>query len=47
MPVNNLPFTAEKNPEKALVKPFKLYYYTAANDSATVIAGTNIGRYAC
>jgi dipeptidyl aminopeptidase/acylaminoacyl peptidase len=34
-----LAFTAEKNPEKALVKPFKLYYYTASKDSATVIAG--------
>jgi dipeptidyl aminopeptidase/acylaminoacyl peptidase len=31
-------FTAEKNPEKALVKPFKLYYYNAAKDSAEVIA---------
>jgi dipeptidyl aminopeptidase/acylaminoacyl peptidase len=36
-----LAFTAEKNPEKALVKPFKLYYYTASKDSATVIAGPN------
>ncbi|MGY4536436.1 dipeptidyl aminopeptidase/acylaminoacyl peptidase [Mucilaginibacter sp. UYNi724] len=34
-----LAFTAEKNPEKATVKPFKLYYYTAFKDSATVIAG--------
>jgi dipeptidyl aminopeptidase/acylaminoacyl peptidase len=33
-----LAFTAEKNLEKALVKPFKLYYYTAAKDSATIIA---------
>ncbi|MEB0249497.1 S9 family peptidase, partial [Mucilaginibacter sp. 5B2] len=33
-----LAFTAEKNTEKALVKPFKLYYYTASKDSATVIA---------
>ncbi|WPV01341.1 prolyl oligopeptidase family serine peptidase [Mucilaginibacter sp. cycad4] len=31
-------FTAEKNPEKALIKPFKLYYYSAAKDSAEVIA---------
>ncbi|NVM65484.1 dipeptidyl aminopeptidase/acylaminoacyl peptidase [Mucilaginibacter sp. SG538B] len=31
-------FTAEKNPEKALVKPFKLYYYNTAKDSAEVIA---------
>ncbi|MES2265979.1 MAG: prolyl oligopeptidase family serine peptidase [Bacteroidota bacterium] len=34
-----LAFTAEKNPEKALVKPFKLYYYISSKDSATVIAG--------
>ncbi|RFZ94281.1 S9 family peptidase [Mucilaginibacter conchicola] len=33
-----LAFTAEKNPEKAQVKPFKLYYYTTGKDSATVIA---------
>jgi len=33
-----LAFTAEKNPEKALVKPFKLYYYNATKDSAEVIA---------
>ncbi|RFZ86032.1 S9 family peptidase [Mucilaginibacter terrenus] len=33
-----LAFTAEKNPEKALVKPFKLYYYTLGKDSANVIA---------
>ncbi|TSD66587.1 S9 family peptidase [Inquilinus sp. KBS0705] len=34
-----LAFTAEKNPEKALVKPFKLYYYTlSAKDTASVIA---------
>jgi dipeptidyl aminopeptidase/acylaminoacyl peptidase len=33
-----LAFTAEKNAEKALVKPFKLYYYTPGKDSATVIA---------
>ncbi|HEY9196443.1 MAG TPA: S9 family peptidase, partial [Mucilaginibacter sp.] len=31
-------FTAEKNPEKALVKPFKLYYYNTTKDSADVIA---------
>ncbi|MDN3548315.1 S9 family peptidase [Mucilaginibacter aquaedulcis] len=31
-------FTAEKNPEKALVKPFKLYYYTNNRDSAEIIA---------
>jgi len=33
-----LAFTAEKNPEKALVKPFKLYYYTSSRDSAVIIA---------
>lgn len=33
-----LAFTAEKNPEKALVKPFKLYYYTVGKDSAVIIA---------
>ncbi|TWR31302.1 S9 family peptidase [Mucilaginibacter pallidiroseus] len=34
-----LAFTAEKNPEKALVKPFKLYYYAiGGKDSASVIA---------
>ncbi|QQL51154.1 S9 family peptidase [Mucilaginibacter ginkgonis] len=31
-------FTAEKNPEKAQVKPFKLYYYNIGTDSAKVIA---------
>jgi dipeptidyl aminopeptidase/acylaminoacyl peptidase len=37
-----LAFTAEKNPEKALVKPFKLYYYnTAVKDTARIIAGEN------
>ncbi|MGI4729151.1 MAG: prolyl oligopeptidase family serine peptidase [Janthinobacterium lividum] len=33
-----LAFTAEKNPEKAQVKPFKLYYYNLTKDSAEVIA---------
>lgn len=33
-----LAFAAEKNPEKAQVKPFKLYYYNLTNDSAEVIA---------
>ncbi|OOQ61778.1 alpha/beta hydrolase family protein [Mucilaginibacter pedocola] len=33
-----LAFTAEKNPEKALVKPFKLYYYNTDKDSAIVLA---------
>jgi len=34
-----LAFVAEKNPEKAPVKPFKLYYYALGKDSATAIAG--------
>ncbi|TWR26149.1 S9 family peptidase [Mucilaginibacter achroorhodeus] len=33
-----LAFAAEKNPEKAQVKPFKLYYYSQGKDSAVVIA---------
>ena len=33
-----LAFTAEKNPEKAAVKPFKLYYYGINGDSAAVVA---------
>ncbi|WP_158827907.1 S9 family peptidase [Mucilaginibacter lacusdianchii] len=36
---NQLAFTAEKNPEKAQVKPYKLYYYSVGKDSAQVIAG--------
>ncbi|MFA6086239.1 alpha/beta hydrolase family protein [Mucilaginibacter sp.] len=36
-----LAFTAEKNPEKAQVKPFKLYYYQIGKDSADVIAAPN------
>ncbi len=36
-----LAFTAEKNPEKALVKPFKLYYYNTGKDTAEVIAAPN------
>jgi dipeptidyl aminopeptidase/acylaminoacyl peptidase len=35
-------FTTEKNPEKALVKPFKLYYYNLTRDSATVIAAEGL-----
>jgi len=35
-------FAAEKNPEKALVKPFKLYYYNLTRDSATVIAAEGL-----
>jgi dipeptidyl aminopeptidase/acylaminoacyl peptidase len=38
---NQLAFTAEKNPEKAQVKPYKLYYYSANTDSAIVIAAPN------
>lgn len=37
-----LAFTAEKNPEKAQVKPFKLYYYKLGEDSATVIAAAGM-----
>jgi dipeptidyl aminopeptidase/acylaminoacyl peptidase len=37
-----LAFTAEKNPEKAPVKPFKLYYYNTGKDSAMAIAGPNM-----
>lgn len=33
-----LAFTAEKCPEKALVKPSKLYYYNSTQDTAEVIA---------
>ncbi|WP_299287545.1 prolyl oligopeptidase family serine peptidase [uncultured Mucilaginibacter sp.] len=33
-----LAFAAEKNPEKAQVKPFKLYYYNTSKDSAEVVA---------
>jgi dipeptidyl aminopeptidase/acylaminoacyl peptidase len=35
-------FTAEKNPEKALIKPFKLYYYNTTKDSAEVIAAAGL-----
>lgn len=35
---NQLAFTAEKNPEKAQVKPYKLYYYNTKADSAEVLA---------
>jgi len=34
-----LSFLADKSPEKALLKDFKLYYYTAELDSAIVLAG--------
>lgn len=33
-----LAFTAEKSPEKALQKPYSLYYYTPERDSANIIA---------
>jgi dipeptidyl aminopeptidase/acylaminoacyl peptidase len=36
-----LAFTAEKNLEKAQVKPFKLYYYQIGKDSAEVAAAPN------
>ncbi|WP_428329476.1 prolyl oligopeptidase family serine peptidase [Mucilaginibacter sp.] len=36
-----LAFTAEKNPEKAQVKPFKLYYYNTTKDTADIIAAPN------
>ena len=36
-----LAFTGEKNPEKALVKPFKLYYYNTLKDTAETIAAPN------
>lgn len=35
---NQLAFTAEKNAEKALQKPYSLYYYTLQQDSAKIIA---------
>lgn len=35
-------FTAEKNPEKAQVKPFKLYYYQIGKDSAEVLAAASL-----
>ncbi|MDT3401558.1 alpha/beta hydrolase family protein [Mucilaginibacter terrae] len=37
-----LAFAAEKNPERARVKPYKLYYYSSSNDSASVIAGAGM-----
>lgn len=37
-----LAFSAEKNPEKALVKPFKLYYYNTTKDTAEVIAAEGL-----
>ncbi|UEG51969.1 prolyl oligopeptidase family serine peptidase [Mucilaginibacter daejeonensis] len=37
-----LAFVAEKNPERAQVKPFKLYYYNSGKDSAMAIAGPNM-----
>ncbi|MGZ3756785.1 MAG: S9 family peptidase [Mucilaginibacter sp.] len=36
-----LAFTAEKNPERAQVKPYKLYYYNTTADSAVVLAAPN------
>jgi len=34
---NQLAFTAEKNKEKALQKPYKLYYYTPESDTANIL----------
>jgi len=36
-----LAFAAEKSPEKALQKPYSLYYYTSERDTANVIASIN------
>jgi dipeptidyl aminopeptidase/acylaminoacyl peptidase len=36
-----LAFTAEKNPEKARVKPYSLYYYNTTADSAKALAAPN------
>jgi dipeptidyl aminopeptidase/acylaminoacyl peptidase len=37
-----LAFTAEKNPEKAKIKPYSLYYYSATSgDTAKLLAGPN------
>ncbi|MEH6306511.1 prolyl oligopeptidase family serine peptidase [Olivibacter sp. CPCC 100613] len=36
-----LAFTAEKSPEKALQKPYSLYYYTPERDTANVIANVS------
>ena len=36
-----LAFTAEKFPEKTQIKPFKLYYYNTAKDTADIISGPN------
>ena len=33
-------FAAEKNPEKAQVKPYQLFYYNTSKDSAEVLAGS-------
>lgn len=35
---NQLAFAAEKSPEKALQKPYSLYYYTPDRDTATILA---------
>ncbi|MDB4925748.1 prolyl oligopeptidase family serine peptidase [Mucilaginibacter sp.] len=35
---NQLAFTAEKNPEKAPIKPYSLYYYVTSADSAKIMA---------
>jgi len=38
---NQLAFTAEKTPEKALQKPYSLYYYTPERDTASIIANVS------
>jgi len=38
---NQLAFTAEKNAEKALQKPYSLYYYTPGQDTAKIIANVS------
>lgn len=34
-------FVAEKSPEKALLKPYSLYYYTAMQDTAVIVGRAN------
>ncbi|QNL49082.1 S9 family peptidase [Olivibacter sp. SDN3] len=38
---NQLAFTAEKNHEKALQKPYNLYYYTPEKDTASILANVS------
>ena len=39
--VKQLTFLADKTPEKSLLKEFNLYYYTATQDSAIILADKN------